>query len=134
MSGWKKKLATLVLFHLAIALFLLLYDERPRPEIQSFLLGTTDSIDDRENAFFAFAGFDAAQGKDIDATGKIIADKLAGEIKKNPLLDKFDRDPFLGQKSVLKGEDLLKSGGARFTYFPDVVRRKPDIEKLLAEN
>src|SRR6266571_548763 len=107
MSG-KMKLAALVLFHLAIVLFLLSYDERLNPEIPAFLNGTAATIDGGENAYFAFVGFDAAQGKDIHATGKTIADKLFGDLEKNPLLDKFDRDALLGQKTLFKGKDLLK--------------------------
>jgi hypothetical protein len=132
MSGWKKKLAALVLFHLAIALFLLLYDEHLNPELRTFLDQTGETVADSDNAFFAFAGFDAEKGKDIHVTGMMIADKFVRESTR--LLKEFDRDAFLGQKLLFKGEELLEGGDERLTYFPEAGQRRSSIEKLLEVN
>ncbi len=134
MRSGLKVLAGLVLFHLGLGLFLLWYDERLNPGIPAFLQDPVRTIDERDNAYFAFAGFDARPELDSHAAGRQLIGGFLDEFQQNPLLAAFDREVLLGPKLSFQGENRLPRGDERLTYFPAAAPEQSIIEQLQADN
>lgn len=121
--------------YVAIFLFLLLYDERLNPEIDQFIDLSGDSAPTLENGYYFAVGFDAPVGSNPHTTGIRTVNAFELALKKEPLLEEFDR------KATYKAAPVSFAGTIPSFYTKKGVsclefgkKSAKDIEKLLVDN
>lgn len=114
------------------------FDESPNPGIVEFLKSDVESVNDKDNAYFAVIGITAPRGDDIRRAGKSRLDRYASFLKANPAADRLDLDLILGRdRLAFKGDTsnlwlYLDPLSCKTSKIPCPSDR--DVRKLLADN
>ncbi len=111
-------------------------DEDLKPEVAAFAQPFKPRFSDKENAYYAIMGFQAAEGQHPHVVGRRIVAEYESQLAKDPLMTEFKTELYLGgPKLVEKGKvrelcDVQKGPCSLANY----VAKEAEIERMLMDN